>query len=200
MRPAAHSLSFASPKESKQRKGDPKSATPSLALRGKPGAWRLRGVPQNSLRAGALRSNNCGKSNNDACALRRACHPASTPPQAQPQGVEQPDTGHRCARPGAARREAPAPIEAERSDGPCRPPSLLAVPRSAVHGVGMGALAPMLRELIRRGCLNEARQRAVSSTAHPMREHRRLPVAKRRDTDSRVAFSLLTFFWRSKRK
>ena len=51
MRPAAHSLSFASPKESKQRKGDPKSATPSLALRGKPGSGRLRGVPQNSLRA-----------------------------------------------------------------------------------------------------------------------------------------------------
>ena len=32
------------------------------------------------------------------------------------------------------------------------------------------------------------------------REHRRLPAAKRRDADSRVAFSLLTFFWRSKRK
>jgi len=31
-------------------------------------------------------------------------------------------------------------------------------------------------------------------------EHRRLPVAQRRDADSRVAFSLLTFFWRSKRK
>ena len=31
-------------------------------------------------------------------------------------------------------------------------------------------------------------------------EHRRLPVAKRRDADSGVAFSLLTFFWRSKRK
>ncbi len=32
------------------------------------------------------------------------------------------------------------------------------------------------------------------------REHRRLPVAKRRDAASRVAFSLATFFWRSKRK
>ena len=32
------------------------------------------------------------------------------------------------------------------------------------------------------------------------REHRRLPGAKRRDADSGVAFSLLTFFWRSKRK
>ena len=31
-------------------------------------------------------------------------------------------------------------------------------------------------------------------------EHRRLPAAQRRDADSRVAFSWLTFFWRSKRK
>ncbi len=32
------------------------------------------------------------------------------------------------------------------------------------------------------------------------REHRRLPAAKRRDAACRVAFSLVTFFWRSKRK
>ena len=31
-------------------------------------------------------------------------------------------------------------------------------------------------------------------------EHRRLPVAQRRDPDHRVAFSLLTFCWRRKRK
>ena len=34
MRPAAHSLSFASPKESKQRKGDPTVRVPFAALRG----------------------------------------------------------------------------------------------------------------------------------------------------------------------
>ena len=43
-------------------------------------------------------------------------------------------------------------------------------------------------------------QRAASSAAHPLPEHRRLPAAQRRDTHSRVAFSLVTFFWRSKRK
>ena len=153
MRPAAHSLSFASPKESKQRKGDPKSATPSLALRGKPVSGRLRGVPQNSLRAHALRSNNRGKSEHDAWALGRPCHPASTPPQAQPQGGEQPDTGHRCAWPGRRR----APHEAERSDGPYRSPlpSGRAEKRRA-----RGGLAPQdasLRELTCRSCLNEAR-------------------------------------------
>ena len=31
-------------------------------------------------------------------------------------------------------------------------------------------------------------------------EHRRLPAAKRRDADSRVAFFWLTLFWRSKKR
>ena len=31
-------------------------------------------------------------------------------------------------------------------------------------------------------------------------EHRRLPAAKRRDVDSRVAFLWLTLFWRSKKR
>jgi hypothetical protein len=65
-------------------------------------------------------------------------HPASTPPQAQPQGGEQPDTGHRCAWPGRRR----APHEAERSDGPYRSPSLLAVPRSAGRGAGWRRRTP----------------------------------------------------------
>ena len=43
-------------------------------------------------------------------------------------------------------------------------------------------------------------QRAASSAARPTTEHRRLPAAKRRDAACRVAFSLVTFFWRSKRK
>ena len=156
MRPAAHSLSFASPKESKQRKGDPKSATPSLCY----GANLWRGA--------------CGVCRRTHCALRASfrqlrqislrkharfdahAHPASTPPQAQPQGVEQPDTGHRCARPGAARREAPAPLGAERSDGPYHGcPSGRAEKRRA-----RGGLAPQdasLRDLTCRSCLNEAR-------------------------------------------
>lgn len=35
---------------------------------------------------------------------------------------------------------------------------------------------------------------------NPVIEHRRLPGASRRDTGSRVAFALLTFLWRDKRK
>ena len=98
-------------------------------------------------------------------------------------------------RAGASRREG----QAERSDGPSRGcPSGRAEERRVRGGMGVGA--PMLRCLARRGRLSGARQRAASSTAHPEPEHHRLPVAKRRDTDSRGAFSLVTFFWRSKRK
>ena len=50
-----------------------------------------------------------------------------------------------------------------------------------------------------RDCLSEA-QRSEFERDPAGREHRRLPEAKRRDADSGVAFSLLTFFWRSKRK
>ena len=156
MRPAAHSLSFASPKESKQRKGDPKSATPSLALRGKPGSGRLRGVPQNSLRATRSVQTTAASQSTMHARCDAHAHPASTPPQAQPQGVEQPDTGHRCARPRWAQALRAAQRQAERSDGPYRGcPSGRAEERRA-----RGGLAPQdasLRELTCRSCLNEAR-------------------------------------------
>jgi hypothetical protein len=84
--PAGDSLSFASPKESKQRKGDPKSATPSRCE----GANLRRcgcGVRCGTHCApGALRSDSRSESDNEAWALRRPCHPATAPPQAQPQG------------------------------------------------------------------------------------------------------------------
>ena len=50
-----------------------------------------------------------------------------------------------------------------------------------------------------RDCLSEA-QRSEFERDPAGREHRRLPEAKRRDAACRVAFSLVTFFWRSKRK
>ena len=199
MRPAAHSLSFASPKESKQRKGDPKSATPSLRY----GANLGRGA--------------CGVCRRTHCALARFvqttaasqstmharcdahAHPASTPPQAQPQGVEQPDTGHRCARPRWAQALRAAQRQAERSDGPYRGcPSGRAEERRARGGHARRSAHATLSDLPQ--LFERSAQRAVSSAARPVTEHRRLPAAKRRDTDSRVAFSLLTFFWRSKRK
>jgi hypothetical protein len=60
------------------------------------------------------------------------------------------------------------------------------------------------------GCAEERRARRIRAKTCLSRrrvvfdpgwtEHHRLPVAQRRDAGARVAFSLVTFFWRSKRK
>ena len=85
-------LCFAKEKYPKERR--PPVCDPFAERRGKPAECRLRGAPQNSLRAGALRSDNCGESVHEAWALRRPCHPATAPPQAQPAGVGQPNSQH----------------------------------------------------------------------------------------------------------
>ena len=63
--PAGDSLSFASPKESKQRKGDPTVCVPPLRY-GQPAVLDYGGGPQNS-----LRSNSCGTDPASICAPRR---------------------------------------------------------------------------------------------------------------------------------
>ena len=80
IRPAADLLSFASPKESKQRKGDPTVCVPPLRY-GQPAVLDSGGGPQNS-----LRSNSCGPDPACICAPRRI-----------QKGWE--PTGHRFARP-----------------------------------------------------------------------------------------------------
>ena len=131
--PAGEVLFFASPKKSTQKKGDPQSATPSLALRGRPAAGRLRGAAAElTARLAALRSDSRGESEHEACvSFGTHAHPASTPPQAQPAGGKQPHTGHCFARPGTRALRAAAP--AVRSDGPCGspPPSVRAEKRRA---------------------------------------------------------------------
>ena len=101
---------------------------------------------------------------------------------ARPQ-VQQPALNLKERLPTAAARSAAAawwPREAKARMG-CTP---LCMRRGAEGFADQG-----------RSCLSAA------SSADPAKpEHRRLPVAKRRVADSGVAFSLLTFFWRSKRK
>ena len=129
-RPASDLLSFASPKESKQRKGDPQSATPSRSE----GANLRRGdcgVRRGTRFAAAQRrSDSRGESVDEAAAHLRDCHPATAPAQAQPEGVgaEQPNirTATRViaaldlawTAPGAsggAQREAHAPARRGRA-------------------------------------------------------------------------------------
>ena len=116
----------------------------------------------------------------------------------------------RCARPRFAGASATRCASwAERSDGPngcwlfgCSAVHpLLAAPAAGRLRGGMGVEAPMLRELTRRSCLNGARQREVSSAAHPATDTPQVcPFAQRRGRRLGVAFLLGTFLWRSKEK
>ena len=157
MRPAAHSLSFASPKESKQRKGDPKSATPSLRY----GANLGRGA--------------CGVCRRTHCALRAsfkqprqvrqrsmgARAPMLTPqtprPRRSPRGLNSPTRAIAALGPDGRRRFAPRSARPSVAMARLVPPlpSGRAEKRRA-----RGGLAPQdasLRELTCRSCLNEAR-------------------------------------------
>jgi len=177
--PAGDSLSFASPKESKQRKGDSTVCDPFAALRGNLRCSRFAGsrrtrfaqtaaspYPRNAALLGAARGGG---------------------------------SGHRCARPSkpfgsslcSASVKDPGPTHAHspHKDAPRRvDPDPLWLCRGAQEKAGSG---PQLSER------NEV-ERVLRTPAFS--EHRRLPVAKRRDTDSGVAFSLVTFSWRDKRK
>ncbi len=210
--PAGDSLSFVSPKESKQRKGAPQSATPALRY----GANLRRGGcgvrRRTHCALSALRSDNCGESVHEAWALRRPCHPTTAPPQAQPAGcwaAEHPNshTGHCCARPhiagasasrcaGAAERSAAKQWPVWMSDS--RVPFTM---RRGAQGVGRHG-----RRSARASCSDSLRlsersaQRVESSAARPTSEHRRLPAAKRRDAACRVALSLVNFFRRREKK
>ena len=157
--------------------------------------------------ASQLRSDNCGESVHEAWALRRPCHPATAPPQAQPAGgwapeyptAEQPhgpllrSASPRGRKRHALRRRGRAqqwPVWMSDS----RVPFTM---RRGAQGVGRHG-----RRSARASCSDSLRlsersaQRVASSAARPTHEHRRLPAAKRRDAACRVAFSLVTFSWR----
>ena len=136
----------------RQKKVTKEKATPSLrplrVAKGRPASGRLRGAPQNSLRAGALRSNNCGELDNDAGALRRACSPRNRPAAgaASRGGEPNSQTATRAIAAlglAVAARSACA-FWAERSAAKQWPVWLLApqaplyAPRSAAGGVACG--------------------------------------------------------------
>ena len=165
--------------------------------------------------AAQRRSDNHGDSVHEARALRRACHPTTAPPQAQPAGVgsrtsKQPDihSGHRCARPSLRSAWRLRPRDgAERSAAKQWPVWMsLGFPSGCAWGAqGAGwrvcRRTHALRELTHRSCLSGAPQARSEFCGAP--RDRAPQVAPQRSegvADSRVAFSLVTFFWRSKRK
>ena len=134
---------------------------------------------------------------------------------AHPEGRREPNshTGLCFARPQLAGASATrCATWAERSDGPNGCSAVRLFGCSAVHPLlaapaagrlrgGTRVAARVLRELTRRSCLNEARQREVSSAAHPATDTTQVcPFAPRRGRRLGVAFLLGTFLWRSKEK
>jgi len=122
----------------RQRKVPKRKATPSLRpLRFATGQTCVVSVAgcavELALRC-ARRSDSHGESEHEAWALRRPCHPATAPPQAQPAGVGSQTSNSRtatravaalgpvCAARGACARET-GPSAAQRSNGPCGCPS-----------------------------------------------------------------------------
>ena len=215
VRPAAHLLSFASPKERRQRKGDPQSASPFAR-------WAKAATCDARIWGGAaelaaffeLSSNSCGKPDHEACvSFGTHAHPSSCASRRSQKGwgagsgsaaafAAAPGVGH--ALRAADRPKRSEANKAERSDGPCGAPipSGRAEKRRA-WGERVCRRTHAPRCLARRSCLSGAasqRQRSEFFGAPQGRASQVAPERSAGDTDSRVAFSLPTFFWRSKRK
>jgi len=181
--------------------------------------------PQNSLRADALRSNNCGQSDHEAWASFGAqAHPTRCASRHGQRGGGTP-YGPLLRSAGCWQRDALALWLASIPHhlfGPCNTTASgatfcysgraqrrpMSFPRPSVCA-WVGVLAGWrlhqrmqpLRDLAGRSCLNGARQRAVSSAAHPASAPTQVaPQRSEGVADSRVAFLLPTFLWRSKEK
>ena len=103
VRPAAHLLSFASPKESRQRKGDPTGRVPPLRC-GQPAMLGHEAALRNSLCAlGAPLKQPQRVRARSMVLLRSPCPPHALRFSARPEGMGE-KTGHRFARPRTLRR------------------------------------------------------------------------------------------------
>ena len=177
--PAGEALFFASPKKSTQKKVDPQSATPALRY----GANLRRcacGVRRGTRFAAAQRrSDSHGELDREAWAHGRPCHPATTPPQAQPAGGEHPNShsGLRCARPGTrcALFEALAPTTKGRAKQwpewlfGCSAPHPLCMRRGAQRPADQGS---------------RLSERSEFERDPAGREHRRLPRSEAQGTQT----------------
>ena len=215
---ARHASNFLSRRRKKvtKERATPLSASPALCAGATCGA-RAWGALRNSLRA-------CGAPlrQPQRVSPRSVCPSAHAAPRPTLLGAHRGDggtdihSGYCFARPrfagaGASRSQAPlAPGAAHTGSSAATTRvavrlfgshPLLAAPAPGRLRGGSRASARLLRDLTRRGCPSGALQRKASSAAHPATAPAQVcPFAPRRGRRLRVAFSLLTFFWRSKRK
>ena len=151
----------------------------------------------------ARRSDSHGELEHEARALRRACHPAPCAPQAHPEGNPGSRQPHgpllRCAALGpVSRAQAPRAAQARpsaamaRMDVGCSTvPPLLAAPAAGRLWGGTRVGARVLRELTRRGCLNEAATQRSEFHGAPRNRHAAglpLRTAKGSQTGGRLFF------------
>jgi len=194
------------------KKGRPHCLRPCASLRGN--LWCSRAGCAAEL--AALR---CSSAQTAAASqfTMRVCPSAHAPPRplrssAHTEGIGErtslraiaslgPGRGARALRAARCGSSAAMTRVAVRLFGCSALPPLLAAPAPGRLRGGTRVGARVLRDLTRRGCPSGARQRKASSTAHPATAPAQVcPAAKRRGRRLRVAFSLVTFFWRSKRK
>jgi len=191
-------LSFASPKESSQRKGDPKVGAPSgfLALLGEPG-----GLPE--LACGSDKASRRPPVRLRCSAPLKGTQRASTLNQCAPKNTFPRSTGKRPKIEGKASR---TPTHTQSPSFPRRQESTRRLD-SRLQNYG----AIVSARVVSPGPLRGAEQRrfgggrrlalsepqASFANRPPNRVAQGTGVA---GTDPGVAFSLATFFWRSKRK
>ena len=196
----------------RQRKVPKRKATPSLRpLRGAKGQTCGVSVAGCAVELTALLCSFVQATTASQFTMHGRCdahaHPATVPTQAQPAGVGSPHGPSLCSAPvrGRKRLALRSPGRAQR-----RPVGLFgclgcpAPSGCACGGVvaGWHARRSAHASSTDSPWLSERRaQRKASSTAHPATAPTQVcPVAKRRGRRLGGAFSLLTFFWRSKRK
>ena len=200
VRPAAHLLSFASPKESRQRKGDPTSRVPFAALRGNlrcSVVWRHCGT---HFAPAALRSDNRNESVHEAHASCGACaRPTPCAPRHAQRGGE---TTRAIAALGLAHAAQSArALGAERSDGPYG----LQTPCGCACGAGLAGWRVQrsmhaLRRLTRRGCLNGAPQARSEFCGAPRKPRDAgLPRSAAKGSQTWGRLSLVPFFGETKK-
>ena len=180
----------------RQRKVPKRKATPSLrplrCAKGQTCGVSVAGCAVELALRCARHSDSHGESVHEAWALRRPCSPHNRPAAgAASRGgtAEHPNSrtairaiaalGLACAARGACAREL-GPSAAKRSNGPCGCP--FGVPFCACREAqGRGCVR--VPKDTRTSCTDlpqlfeRSAQRAVSSAAHPLTEHRRLPAA-----------------------
>ena len=194
--PAADSLFFASPKKSKQKKGDPAVCDPCGANLRRGACGVRRGTRYALAR--------CARTTTASQITKHARSDAHATPQTPRRRRSQKGVGS----PTAQQPNSPTATRAVAALGPDGRRRF--APRSARPSAAMARRDVRLRDpfRMRRGAqrpadqgsrLSERRRREFERDPAG-REHRRLPAAKRRDAACRVAFLLGTFLWRSKEK